>query len=290
MSVSSFERDYIAPPGVRQIYARPLGALAASTIGVSALVILGLALAFGARAPKIVAEVGEAPQQQEWLAATQILSTHQSPGFDLSAPEFGQEKKSFTSRELEGGQGREDSLTIGQFPSNAPYLRLDLRPGVGEKHADFFLDLTRHAAAAGLAAIKIGQPSPVLTRFGAFEAADIRLSLATPETGASERACVALRLPGAKGGVEIAGLVCGAGAKPFERHAVGCILDRLERTEGGESEALGQLFQAADRDHGKSCDSLPTAAIDKASWFEAHSHAPEPKGDGLPPKHTKKAR
>jgi len=289
MSVSSFEQHYIAPPGRRQIDARPFGAIAASMIGVSALVILGLALAFGAKAPKIAAVGVGAPSQEE-PAPAQALAATRSPGFDLSAPEFGQEQKSFTSRELEGGQGREDSLTIGQFASSAAYLRLDLRPGAGDRRADFFLDLTRHAVGAGLAATKIGPPSPLQTRFGAFEAADIRLSLATPEAGASERSCVALRLLGAKGGVEITGLACGAGAKPFDRHALGCILDRLDRTEGGQNEALEQLFQAADREYGKSCGSLPTAAIDKTSWFEAHSRAPDPKGDGVPPKHTKRAR
>jgi hypothetical protein len=289
MSVSSFEQDYAAPPARRQIHARPLGAVAASMIGVGALVILGVALAFGARTPKTVAVGVGAPQQEE-VASAQALAAPRSAGFDLSAPEFGQEQKSFTSRELEGGQGREDSLTIGQFASNASYLRLDLRPGAGDRRADFFLDLTRHAAGAGLAATKIGQPSPLQTRFGSFEAADIRLSVATPESGASERSCVALRLLGAKGGVEIAGLACGAGAKPFERHALGCILDRLDRTEGGQNEALEQLFQAADREHGKSCGGFPTAAIDKAAWFEAHSRLPDAKGDGLPPKHTKKAR
>lgn len=289
MSVSSFERNYVAPPGRRQIDARPLGAIAASMIGVSAMVILGFALASGARAPKIAAAGAGGPPQED-VAAAQTLAAPRSPGFDLSAPEFGQEQKSFTSRELEGGQGREDSLTIGQFASSAAYLRLDLRPSAGDRRADFFLDLTRHAAGAGLAATKIGQPSPLQTRFGAFEAADIRLSLAAPETGASERSCVALRLLGGKGGVEIAGLACGAGAKPFERHALGCILDRLDRTEGGQNEALEQFFQAADREHGKSCGGFPTAAIDKAAWFEAHSRLPDARGDGLPPKHTKKAR
>jgi hypothetical protein len=288
MSVSAFEQDYVLGLGGRQIYARPLGIVAASMIGIAALATLGLSLSFGVKPVKTPAE-SEAPQK-EALASPQggEVAVKPSFAFDLAAPEFTKEKKTTASRDIEGGH--EDSLTLGQFAGAGPYLRLDLRQMSGEKRGspDFFLDLTRHAGGAGLSAIRIGQPSPLATRFGAFEAADIRLTSATPDGVSGERVCVALRSSAsAKGAIEIAGLACGAGAKPMDRRSLGCMIDRLELAPGANV-ALEQFFEATDAERAKACG--VTSSTEKTNWFEAHSRAPEAKPEALPPKHTKKAR
>ncbi len=250
-------------------------------IGVGALFTLGVALMFGGRAPQTTAEQIDGAKSP--AAAPQSLDTpalKQGSAFDLNAPEFAKEKKSVEQRQLDGG-GSEDKLTLGQFAGAGPFLRLDLRQQNGErKAADFFLDLTRHATGAGLATMKIGQPSQLVTRLGAFEAADIKLSLTSPDGTPVERSCVALRSAG-KGPLDIAGFVCGVQAKPFDRKVVGCIVDRLVYVGGNENPALEQLFKASDGERMKSCGgavaTAPVQPNDKTSWIEAHSRAPSKK-------------
>ena len=287
MSVCGFDQDYVATPGAGPLRARPAGVLAATTIGLASLAVLGIALAFVKTSP------AEAEAKAPSAEASVPPARSEAAAFDLAAPEFAKEKKIFAVRKLDGSDAREDSLTLGKFATSEPYLRLDIRPLNGEKHApaDFYLDLTRHATQAGLAVAKITQPTPLATRFGAFETADIRLSQpASSEGPATERACLALRLASASAPVEIAGLVCGAAAKAIDRRALGCILDRLEYP-AGDSAALNQFFLNAEAGRGKACgDSATAAAAVKASWFEAHSAPPQGKAEPLPPKHTKKAR
>jgi hypothetical protein len=291
MNVSSVDQGYVFSGAGRQIYARPLGNVAAAMIGVAALAALELALVLGDKPARTPVEA-EIPQSEAFVPPQGGDALARSPlAFELGAPEFAKEKKSVASRDIEGG--REDSLTFGQFAGAGPYLRFGVRQITGERRAipDFFLDLTRHAAGAGLSAFKIGQPAPLATRFGAFEAADIRLTPAAPEAGAAERACTAFRLAGAKGPVEMVGLACGPGAKPLERRALGCLIDRLELAPGAGNAALEQLFQSVDVDRAKACAAASPGATDKTSWIETHSRTPESKSDALlPPKHAKKAR
>jgi len=288
MSVTGFEQAYVASPGARQIYARPIGSIAASMMGVTALMALGLGYVVTNKAARSTQE--SVAVQAVTPPAAPATEAKQTSGFDLTLPEFAKEKKTRSSRT--DASGREENLTLGQFAAQGPYLRLDLRTAGAEAKAnqDFFLDLTRHAAGAGLAAIRIGQPSTLATRFGAFEAADIRLSLATPEGAGGERACVALRLPAGKAPLEITGFICGAGAKPFDRKSVGCMIDRLDYAADGADPALAEFFRtASDADRVKACGGS-SAAAEKASWIEAHTRGVDPKVESLPPKHTKKAR
>ncbi len=294
MSVSGFDQEYVVQPGARPLYARAIGNLAAAMIGVAAMLTLGVALLVVGTHPTLEAQIeSESPGQPAALAQTPDAASavKQYAAFDLTAPEFAKEKKSFATRQLEGG-AREDNLTLGQFASGEPYMRLDIRQPNGEKRAapDFFLDLTRHAAQAGLSVAKIGQPAPLATRFGAFEVADIRLSQVSGQGAPTERACLAMRLAGGKQPVEIAAFSCGAPAKPLDRSALGCILDRLDYVPNGENKTLDLFFLTAEQQRGKGCGGAamsPTAS--KSNWLDAHSTMPALKNEAPAPKHTKKA-
>lgn len=298
MSVSGFERDYAVRPGAKPLYARPTGNLAAAMIGVVAMTVLGAAAIFIKPQPVIEASVDNGGRNDSGdiaRAPGPAPVAKQNAAFDLTAPEFAKEKKTFSSRRLEDGDGREDSLTLGEFMSGGPYLRLDIRETPADKRGnpDFFLDMTRHAAQAGLAVVKISQLSPLASRFGSFETADIRLSeKGGGESAPTERACLALRLIGGKRSVEIAGVACGAPAKPIDRRTLGCVLDRLDYVPNGENPAFDQFFQAAEQERGKGCGgagaALPSNA-EKNSWLDAHSMPPTVKAEPTAPKHTKKA-
>jgi hypothetical protein len=303
MSAAAFDSDYLAPPGARPLHARPLGSLAATMIGVSALCVLAAAISLQDQEPVNVAQVAAEPPalaEPRALAAPIALDALRAPietsaaggtkifaAFDLGAPEFAKEKKTVSSRRFEQG-GREESLTLGQFGDGGPYLRLDVyRPG-GEKsgNSDFFLAMTRHASQAGLAAARISLPGPLATRFGAFEAADIRLAKTAGENpAASERSCLAVRLVNPKLPLEIAGLACGAAARPIDRRSMGCILDRLDYLSNGENKALDDFFLNAELDRGKGCAGASLSPnAEKSSWLDAHSSAPPLKSNAAPAK------
>ncbi|MGA9825438.1 MAG: hypothetical protein WBQ53_11465 [Methylocystis sp.] len=299
MSVSGFDRDFPVRPGARPLYARPTGNLAAAMIGVVAVTVLGVAAVFFKPPPPIVASADNGGRNDSGdiaRAPSPAPTAKQNAVFDLTAPEFAKETKVLSSRRLEGGDGREDSLTLGEFTPGGPYLRLDFRETPADKRGnpDFFLDMTRHATQAGLTVVKISQLSPLASRFGSFETAEIRLSQKTSgESAATERACLALRLIGGKRSVEIAGVACGAPAKPIDRRALGCILDRLDYLPNGENAAFEQFFLAAAQERGKGCGAAGAAIspnAEKNSWLDAHSVPPALKTEPAPPKHTKKAR
>jgi hypothetical protein len=281
MSVSGFEEIYAACPPTGDLRARPLGTLAASMIGAAAVLVLGGVLFFikprlpetaeasaPPRAPAAtVAQPAEPPSAPSAAAPAKL-----SAAFDLTASEFNKEKKSFSVRLRDQG-GRDDIMTIGEFSGASPFLRLAVLQAGGEKfgNSDFYLDMSRHASQAGLAVVHIGRPTPLTSRFGAFEAADIRLTPNAAETSggssgaAGERGCLAVRLMNSKLSLEIVGLACSAGSKPVDRRAMSCLLNRLDYSAPGENKALDQFFVKTEvDDRSQSCSgSIASASAAK---------------------------
>lgn len=287
MSVTAFDDTYV-PLDARPIHARPRGVAAAAAIGCSALTILIGALIFSPRAsvPQRAAALDPSPPAESPAApkiATQVRqgaadAAKPFASFDLDAPAFAHEKKTVGGGAVEDGAGREDNLTFGQFSGTGAYLRLDIRQTDGERlgPADFFVDIGKHVGTAGLVVSRISPPTPLATRFGAFEAADIRLS-ATAK-GVDERSCLAVRLVNAPAYLEIAGLSCGAGAKPLDRREMGCLLDRLDYHSNGQNRALDEFFLNAELERGKGCpEGVAPAAAPRASMLDNHVTAPLPK-------------
>ncbi|MGA8169534.1 MAG: hypothetical protein WB816_01660 [Methylocystis sp.] len=295
MSACDFDRDYVVLPGSRPLHARPAGNIAAAMIGVVAFLVLGVAMIFFKPQPTTEARREAAPVPGDFTPSPAgNAPVKQYNAFDLNAPEFAKEKKALSSRRIEDSGGREDSLTLGDFALGGPYLRLDIRQTSADKRGnpDFFLEMTRHAAQAGLAVGKIGQRSPLASRFGSFEAADIRLSQQAAGDGApTERACLALRLISGKQPVEIAGVACGDAAKPLDRRALGCILDRLDYLPNGENAAFDKFFLSAEQDRGRECGGgALSPSAEKSNWLDAHSTPPALKTEPTSSKRPKKAR
>lgn len=286
MSASAFDRDYIAAPGARPLHARPLGNLAAFGMGMSATFVLCAALIVGGRhepaaSPRPVAAEPHAlppPAVKPLAANPDDGAAKPFSAFDLSAPEFAKEKKTVSVRFAEDGPGRDDTLAYGQFVKGGPFLRLDIHQAMDEKsiNADFFLDMTRHAALAGLAAAKISPPSALTTRFGAFETADIRLTQPASEgVAASDRACLATRLVNPKLAIEIAGIACGAAAKPIDRVALGCVIDRLDYVAKSDNKALDDFFLDAELARGQGCAGRDRTPNDVTASIPHRKAAPE---------------
>lgn len=277
MSVSGFEEIYAACPPTGDLRARPLGTLAASMIGGAAVLVLGTALFFikprlpqtaDASAPPQAPAAAVAQPAEPPLAPAAAAPAKLSAIFDLTAPEFSKGKKAFSVRRRDQG-GRDDIVTIGEFPDGGLFLRLAILQSGGEKfgNSDFYLDMSRHASQAGLAVVHIGRPSPLTSRFGAFEAADIRLTPNAAESSsgspiaAGERSCLAVRLMNSKLSLEIVGLACGAGSKPVDRRAMSCLLNRLDYIAPGENKALDQFFLKIEADdRSQSCSGSTVSA------------------------------
>ncbi|WP_159726290.1 hypothetical protein [Methylosinus sp. Ce-a6] len=249
LSVSGDDLPYASGP----LRARPLGSLAATMMGVAALLVLSGSLLF-VRAPQQQAAATATAEPPAVAAPVRApapaVAPERAAAFALEAPELDKEPKITLDPPLPSG-GRQETHAFGAIDNGRPYLRLDILQPAGEKlgNSDFFLDVARHAAQAGLAVVRIGQPTPLVTRAGAFEAAEIKLSLreggvAAAATG--ERSCLAVRLVNASLSMEMAGLACGAGTKPMDRRAVGCLLDRVYYLPSGANKALLRSFPRID--------------------------------------------
>lgn len=305
MSATAYEREYLAAPVAGPLRARPAGVRAALGMGVSASLVLIGALIFTGRAAPHVA--GAASPEAQALAALAENASDRSPtkfaikvvaetpaagvkfspfsAFDLSAPAFDQEAKTIAVRDGDDGAGPIDSLTFGRFAQGGPFMRVDIHRDVAEKEkaADFFLDMTRHATQLGLNAAKIGQPSVMATRFGAFETADIKLTQPAGDgVAASERACMAARLIEPKLSLEIAGIACGSATAAIDRHAFGCMLDRLTYVGASDNKAFSDFFGAVDGAAAKGCAAGVstedvTASIPRKPRPKAAAHKPRAK-------------
>lgn len=262
MSVAQSQPNYrrYAQP----LRARPTGVRAAIGMGVSSTLILLAALVLFPRGsdkvePKVAANV-EPPRAVAVAPSGKItakvsvdaveasaLMARPFSAFDVAARDFEREKKTIAVRDGEGGSGRIDTIAVGQFAVGAPFMRIDIHQDIvdKEKASDFFLDMARHAVDAGLNVAKIGQPSALITKFGSFETADIRLSQPSSQGVASERSCLATRFIDEKLALEIAGLACGETAKPIDRVALGCLLDRITYTASPDKPALNDFFAKA---------------------------------------------
>lgn len=263
MRASSFDLDFGDVPARGPRRARRAGARAATAMGAAATLFLTLAgffaepaapppegrvaVARSAPAPftKFTTKASMAEAEPAAAAPANPVAT-----FDLVAPGFEREARTVASEPAEGARGRIDRLTVGGFANAAPFVRIDIHhaPLGDAATTDFFLDMSSHARDLGLNVSRIGQPTPLATRFGAFETAEMRLS--QPDAaGARERACFAARLVGPDRAVEIAGVVCGGGAGAPDRAALACVLDRLDYAPAGDSGAVGDFFAAARAQH-----------------------------------------
>jgi hypothetical protein len=246
--------------------ARPLGALAASSMGFAAsLVLAGSVLFLSPAAPPAIDELPTAtiaPRPTAPARAEAPAPIAPRAAFDLDVPELAKEKSVSIEPARQAG-GRQESLSFGAFDAGRFFLRIDILQPVGAKlgNSDFFLDMARHASEASLAVVRISQPTPLSGRTGAFEAADIRLSQRQGEGPATERSCVAVRMIDSTLSIEIAGLACGAAGRPVDRRVAACLLDRLYYLPGGKNEALQKAFAKADA---PSCFAAPAVEANAA--------------------------
>jgi hypothetical protein len=165
-----------------------------------------------------------------------------APLFSLAAPQLAREKTLYAARRHEGGGGREDSLTVGDFGGGRAFLRLSVYRHGAEKAADapFYVEMARRAAPLGLSIVRASLEQVQPTRFGPLETAALSLS-----QGESARGdCRGFRLVQDQPALTIAGLACPGGQEVWSPADLACLVDRLDWIGSTDEPALRAFFAA----------------------------------------------
>ncbi len=200
--------------------------------------------------------------------------------FALQTADFGKDVRLYEARRHREGGGRQDMLSYGPADiSAAPSLRISLyRPGTEPApESAFFVDMARQTARAGFALTRSSMPGALATRFGAFDVSDLVL-----EGGRGGTPCLGFRLSDAAAGLQISGFACG-GAKPLERPALACALDRLDLIAAGDDADLAKFFIAAEQGRGKACAGTRGHGA-KSTWLDQGALVPPLRAAGADPK------
>ena len=139
----------------------------------------------------------------------------------------------------EGG-GREDVFSFAAPGQPQGFAALvAYRPGAeAGPPQTFYLAFARRAAEAGFALARSAVPDGLPTKFGIAEAADVVFS-----DGQAEHSCIAWRLNVDAADLRLSGWTCGGSARPVDRRAVACLVDRLEIAPANGDRGLRTVFQ-----------------------------------------------
>lgn len=198
-------------------------AVAAAGIG---LLLLAVSQA-PSRAPAPIAETeaplavgaGLAP-----LASLSLGGSHESAGY--------------VARSRGASGERRDTLTLGQWADDAPYLSLTLRTDA-RPQGSFFVELATQSAQQGFGVLRSASPENF-----AGGRAPIEWARATLSGQGRERACAGFRLLSG-GAAHISGFACGAGDAPPDRAVILCLIDALALSDAGRAAGLGAALPGA---------------------------------------------
>jgi hypothetical protein len=212
-----------------------------------------------------VAKAEEAPIAA-WLSIEEPRAR-----FALRSPDFEGLAKRYEAATHPAGGGRDDVLIFGAFAADGPHVRLSVYRTGREAPAPstFFVDLVRRAGESGLAVIKSAVASPMSSKFGAVEVADVQLA-----GQGGERACVAFRLVVPAPGMRLAGWQCGTAEKPADRAALGCLIDRLDLVGAANDLGLANYFAAADMRRQPCAQATPAGNGRKTTWLDPAQSPP----------------
>jgi len=267
------------------------GAAAATGIGLTATLVAGLssgssepALASLAvmtpletpAAPPVrdvrIQAVPSALGQDGWITVTRPIAL-----FGLDSPELDR-RTGYEARRNHDGSKREDMLSFGEFGDGKPFLALKFlvnRDSAAQRTLSglsqpFVISLVRESAGRGLSVGRSGMTTPIETKFGPVETADIGLS-----DGSYGRACIGFRHQDGAAHLSFSGWWCGGEAKPADRAQLICMLDRIDLLSAGDDHELRAAFARTELNRRQGC-SVPRLAATgrKGSWLDADAKAP----------------
>ncbi len=169
--------------------------------------------------------------------------------FVLDLSGLGFEKPALDVRRHSGG-GREDVFTAGRPGAPGGHVRLiayrfgsEVRPA-----PTLFVEMARRSAESGLAVVRTTVPSPIATRLGPAEVADM-----TVTDGERRHECLAWRIGRDDVDMRLSGWLCPGEGQRADRSALACVIDRLDLASAVGERELRRAFQETPRGREPSC-------------------------------------
>lgn len=237
--------------------------LAAAALACLILAVLGPVQPPATRTPHAPAAAAPA-----WIDIIKPLEL-----FSLETGDLAKATKLYQARRKLSGGGRQDTIAYGTLGSDEPALRLTVYRRGGEAYVQgpIFADLARLAAEAGLSVARSGLPDLLTTRFGAFEVVAAALSAGTARAAPCEGFRLVLDAPA----VTMTGLSCSGKAVALTRERLGCLLERLDLSSGGEDKSLVEFFAATELKRNVACAGMRLAPdMAHAAWLDDRSATP----------------
>lgn len=210
--------------------------------------------------------------QEGWVGVTRPIAL-----FGLESPELDR-RTAYEARRNRDGSQREDMLSFGEFGDGKPFLALKFQVNrdaeaqrmLAGLSQPFVITLVRESAARGLSVGRSGTTTPIETKFGTVETADVALS-----DGAIGRACIGFRHLDAAAHLSFSGWWCGGEARPADRAQLICLIDRIDLLSAGDDRELRAAFARTELNRRPGC-SVPrlSATGRKGSWLDADAKAP----------------
>jgi hypothetical protein len=176
---------------------------------------------------------------------------------------------------------REDALVIGDPLSEAGHTKIVLSRGTLPE-APLFVELARRLAEQGLAIVRDTAPSPLTTKFGPIEAAELAVSAPNGREGRqTDVPCVAFRHRTAAG-IGLIGWSCMRKSEALTRPQIACLIDRITLLSAGENGPLRQEFAAAERRR-LNCPGTRNTAGRRATWLDVDGAVPGLRGTNVTP-------
>lgn len=202
-----------------------------------------------------------------WLRLSKPLTL-----YSIDAPEFAKLPHQHQARRHTTGNGREDMFMVGAFENPQLFYAVKIyRPG-GERLAEntLYIDSVRRAAEDGMTVLRMAATEQHRTKFGPASVADIQL-----QEGQRQRACLTFRLASSNAALMISGLACGADAKPIDRAALTCFIDRISLMASGDDAQVRQVFVEAELSRHAGCTKSSLTAVGrKATWLDVDGTTP----------------
>lgn len=190
--------------------------------------------------------------------------------FALSITELDGQPVHLLARRDLNSQAREDQLQAGAFGSAATFARIALKRLDSESAASFFVDLSRHAAESGYSIMRSAQATPVASKFGALESADMLVS-----DGETSRNCLAFRHVADGFGFSFRGWLCGTPRRAADRQQLTCLIERVTLLAAGDDRQLRAHFSKAELQRQPQClQPKLQAAGRKTSWLDPDQNLP----------------
>jgi hypothetical protein len=163
------------------------------------------------------------------------------PAFELLMPELAGSTFNYAILRRPSDGARKDVLSWGDATGAGPYVMVEvLRPGaVGER----FLDAPSEIAARIIGYTVTDDVKPagqIDSKFGAVPLVDFAVA-----PHGKERRCLGFARPLGNPAMQIAGWYCSAGQEVVDRATLGCVLDRLTLSAGGDPH-IDEVFAHAE--------------------------------------------